>query len=61
MLMFNNYLLNYRERLDQGHLHPKVEFLRLTCLSRESNQGQDAVRGKHSSKELFEKHVKKAC
>ncbi len=27
------------ERLDQGHLHPKLEVLRLTCLGRESNLG----------------------
>jgi hypothetical protein len=27
------------ERLDQGHLHPKLEVPRLTCLGWESNTG----------------------
>jgi hypothetical protein len=27
------------KRLDQGHLHPKLEVPKLTCLSRELNQG----------------------
>ncbi len=27
----------YGERLDQGHLHPNLEVLRLTCPGRESN------------------------
>ncbi len=34
------------ERLNQGHLHPRLEVLRLTCLGWESNP--------NSSKELFE-------
>ncbi len=42
------------ERLDQGHLHPKLEVQRLTCLGRESNPG---LRGEHSSKELFEQRI----
>jgi hypothetical protein len=46
------------ERLDQGHLHPKLllEVLRLTCLGRELNPG--LRRGsEHSGKELFEHHI----
>jgi hypothetical protein len=39
------------ERLDQGHLHPKLEVPRLTCPGRESDQGP------HSSKELSEQRV----
>jgi hypothetical protein len=27
------------ERLDQGHLHPKLEVPRMTCLGQESNLG----------------------
>ncbi len=44
------------ERLDQGHLHPKLEVPRLTCLGRESKLGT-VVGGKHSGKELFEQRV----
>jgi hypothetical protein len=40
------------ERLDQGHLHPKLEVPRLKCLCRVS-----AVGSKHSSKELFEQCI----
>ena len=40
------------ERLDQGHLHPKLEVPRLTSLGRELNLG-----GEHSSKELFKQRV----
>ncbi len=38
------------KRLDQGHLHPKLEVPRLTLLVRESNPGG----GEHSRKEPFE-------
>jgi hypothetical protein len=38
-------------RLDQGHLHPKLEVPRLTCPGRESDPGP------HSSKELSEQRV----
>jgi hypothetical protein len=41
------------ERLDQGHLHLKLEVMRLACLGRESNRASTVV-GDHSSKELFE-------
>jgi hypothetical protein len=37
------------KRLDKGHLYPKLEVPRLTCLGRESNW--------HSKKEPFEQHV----
>jgi hypothetical protein len=40
------------ERIDQGHLHPKLEVTRLTSLGRELNLG-----GEHSSKELFKQRV----
>ncbi len=55
MYCLKSLYLQYRliERLDQSHIHPKLEVERLTCLSRESNPG----RGKHSSKELFEQRV----
>ncbi len=43
---------HYGERLDQGHLHPKLEVPGLTCLSRESNPG-----GEHSRKEPFKQLV----
>jgi hypothetical protein len=39
------------KRLDQGHLRPKLEVLRLTCPGRESNPGE------HSRKEQFEQLV----
>ncbi len=39
------------ERLDQGHLHPKLEVPRLTFLDRESKRAST-----HSNKELFEQH-----
>jgi hypothetical protein len=39
------------ERLNQGHLHPKLEVPRLTCLSQES------MGGRQSSKELFEQRI----
>jgi len=42
------------KRLDQGHLHPKLEDPRLTCLGRETNP---AARGGHSSKELFDQRI----
>ncbi len=45
------------ERLDQGHLHPKLEVPRLACLSRELKYRASEVGGKHSSKELFEQLV----
>jgi hypothetical protein len=40
------------ERLDQGHLHPKLEAPGLTCPGRDSNPGRaSCVRGEHSRKE----------
>jgi hypothetical protein len=44
------------ERLDQGHLHSKLEVPRLTCLGRELNPGL-LSEGEHSSKELLEQCV----
>ena len=41
------------ERLDQGHLHPKLEVPRLTCPGRESNLGLLGG-GEHSRKETLE-------
>ncbi len=46
--------IKYMERLDQGHLYPKLEVPRLTHLGRESN----AVRGEHSSKDLLQWRIK---
>ncbi len=41
------------QRLDQGHLHPKLEVPRLTCPGRESNLG--LLGGvEHSRKETLE-------
>jgi hypothetical protein len=41
------------ERLEQGHLHPKLEVPRLTCFGQESNPG--LLGGEASTlKELFE-------
>jgi hypothetical protein len=48
------------ERLDQGHLHPKLEARRLTCLGRESIPAS-VVGGEHSSKELFEQRINSYC
>jgi hypothetical protein len=36
---------NTMKRLDQDHLHPKLEVLSLTCLGQESNPGFPPVRG----------------
>jgi hypothetical protein len=44
------------ERLDQGHLHPKLEVPRLTCLGWESSPAS-TVEGKHFRKEPFEQLV----
>jgi hypothetical protein len=33
------FALFYMKRLDQGHLHPKLEAPRLTCLGRDWNPG----------------------
>ncbi len=41
---------------DEGHLNPKLEVPRLTCLGRESKLGS-VVGGKHSGKELFEQLI----
>jgi hypothetical protein len=41
------------ERLEQGHLSPKLEVPGLTCPGRESNPGLSVGSG-HSRKELFE-------
>jgi hypothetical protein len=41
-------------RLDQGHLHPKLEVPGLTCPGPESNLG---LEGQHSRKEPFEQLV----
>jgi hypothetical protein len=46
-------IINLMERLDQGHLHLKLEVPGLTCPSRESNP----VGGKHSRKEPFEQLI----
>jgi hypothetical protein len=44
------------ERLDQGHLHPKLESR--DCMSRPGIEpGASAVGGEHSSKELSEQRV----
>jgi hypothetical protein len=43
-------------RIDQGHLHPKLEVPGLTCPGRES---KPAVGGEHSRKEPFEQLVTK--
>ncbi len=43
------------ERLDHGHLHPKPDVPRLTCLGRESNPGLPS--GRRALKELFEQCV----
>jgi hypothetical protein len=49
-------IVHIMKRLDQGHLHPKLEGSRLKWLGRESNPGlRSVVVGKHSSKVLFEK------
>ncbi len=44
------------KRLDQGHLHSKLEVPGLTCLGRESNPNR-TVGGEHSRKEPFEELV----
>ncbi len=44
------------ERLGQGHLHPKLEVHRLTCLGRESNPGLRGG-GELSSKDLYEQRI----
>jgi hypothetical protein len=49
-------IANTMERLDEGHLHPKLEVPRLTYFGQESNLGL-TVRSEHSSKELFEQRV----
>ncbi len=41
------------ERLDQGHLHPKLEIPRLTCLGRDRTRAWEAS-AEHSNKELLE-------
>ncbi len=41
------------KRLDQGHLHPKLEVPRLTCPGQESNP-TSTVGGEHSRKKPFE-------
>jgi hypothetical protein len=48
------------ERLDQGHLHHKLEVPGLTCPGWKSNLGQWAyvVGGEHSRKEPFEQLIK---
>jgi hypothetical protein len=45
------------ERLDQGHLHPKLEVLRL-IVSAGNQTRVSAVGSEHSSKELFKLRVK---
>ncbi len=46
------------KRLDQGHLHPKLEVPGLTCPGWKSNLGlQGRVGGEHSRKESFEQLV----
>ncbi len=44
------------ERLYQGHLHPKLEVLRLHVSTRNQTQAF-AVGGEHSNKELFEQSI----
>ncbi len=44
------------KRLDQGHLHSKLEVPGLTCPGRELNPGLHGG-GRHSRKELFEQLV----
>jgi hypothetical protein len=45
-------------RLDTGHLHPKLEVPRLTCLDRELNSGlRGTAGGKHSRQELFGQRI----
>jgi hypothetical protein len=44
------------KRLDQGHLHPKLEVPGLTCSGRESNLAT-TVGGEHSRKEPFEQLI----
>jgi hypothetical protein len=41
------------KRLDQGHLHPKLEVPRLTCRGLETNPASE-VGGEHSRIEPFE-------
>jgi hypothetical protein len=43
------------DRLDQGHLHPKLEIPGLTCPGRESNTGGEG--GGHSRKEQFDQLI----
>jgi hypothetical protein len=45
------------KRLDQSHLHPKLEVPELTCPGRESNPAS-MVGGEHSRKEPLEELVK---
>ncbi len=42
------------ERLDQGHVRPKLEVPRLACLGLQNRTLASAEGGEHSSKELFE-------
>jgi hypothetical protein len=42
------------KRLDQGHLHPKLDVPRLTCLGWESNPG---LRGAEEASTLLEKSL----
>jgi hypothetical protein len=44
------------KRLDQGHLHSKLEVPGLACPGRKSNQGL-RVGGEHSRREPFEQLV----
>jgi hypothetical protein len=37
------------KRLDQGHLHPKLEVPGLTCAGRESNPGASTQEKSHSN------------
>ncbi len=48
--------LHTMKRLDQGHLHSKLEVPGLTCHGRESNPGF-APLGEHSRKDPFEQLV----
>ncbi len=48
-----NEKIDTMERLDKGHIHPKLEVPKLTCLSLESNPGFPGRRRALYSKELF--------
>jgi len=56
-LLKNTLKYGSMKRLDQGHLHPKLEVPRLTCLGKESNVGLRGRGGEHSSKTLFEQCI----